>query len=149
MKNKKQHRRITPFTLIEVVVVIVILVTLAGIATPLLMKNVDKSKLGTAKIQIKNFETALDNYKLDVGTYPSVLQCLVSNLDQSDRWNGPYLKTVPKDPWGNEYIYEQEGQHNMNSFDLYSWGPDGQEGGEGDNAADITNWTEEEYGNQY
>ena len=143
MKNQRQRRRVRPFTLIEVVVVIVILVTLAGIATPMLLKNVDKSRYDSAKIQIRNFETALDNYKLDVGTYPSSLHCLVSNQDQSERWNGPYLKTIPKDPWGNEYIYEPNGEHNPTSFDLYSYGADGQEGGEGD-AADLTNWSSDE-----
>ena len=143
MKTQKQRRRVTPFTLIEVVVVIVILVTLAGIATPMLLKNVDKSRYDSAKIQIRNFETALDNYKLDVGTYPDSLQHLVQNIDDNARWNGPYFKNIPKDPWGNEYNYIPYGEHNQGSYDIYSFGADGQEGGEGYDK-DITNWFDDE-----
>ena len=137
MKTQKQRRRVTPFTLIEVVVVIVILVTLAGIATPLYMKNISKSNIGAAKTQIKLLEDTLQQYRLDVGTYPSDLQCLVENLDQSEKWSGPYIKKVPLDPWGVEYQYLFPGEHG--EFDLYSFGADMQEGGEGENA-DLTNW---------
>ena len=139
MKTKKQRRRITPFTLIEVVVVIVILVTLASIATPMYMKYIKQAKVSTAASQIKLLDQALDNYKLEVGTYPSDLQGLVTNVDQSEKWDGPYLKPpkVPLDPWGYEYQYFFPGEHG--EFDLYTLGADGQEGGEGENA-DQNNW---------
>ena len=138
MKNQKQRRRVTPFTLIEVVVVIVILVTLASVATPMYMNYIKKSKIATAKTQIKLLDDALQQYKLDVGTYPSDLQGLMENIDQSEKWDGPYIKPrVPLDPWGGEYQYIFPGEHG--EFDIYSFGADGQEGGEGE-YADQTNW---------
>ena len=138
MKMQKQRRRVTPFTLIEVVVVIVILVTLASVATPMYMNYIKKSKIATAKTQIKLLDDALQQYKLDVGTYPSDLQGLMENIDQSEKWEGPYIKPrVPLDPWGGEYQYIYPGEHG--EFDIYSFGADGQEGGEGE-YADQTNW---------
>ena len=138
MKTQKQRRRVAPFTLIEVVVVIVILVTLASVATPMYMNYIKKSKIATAKTQIKLLDDALQQYKLDVGTYPSDLQCLMENLDQSEKWEGPYIKPrVPLDPWGGEYQYIYPGEHG--EFDINSFGADGQEGGEGE-YADQTNW---------
>ena len=138
MKTQKQRRRVTPFTLIEVVVVIVILVTLASVATPMYMNYIKKSKIATAKTQIKLLDDALQQYKLDVGTYPSDLQGLMENIDQSEKWDGPYIKPrVPLDPWGGEYQYIFPGEHG--EFDIYSFGADGQEGGEGENA-DQNNW---------
>lgn len=138
MKTQKQRRRVTPFTLIEVVVVIVILVTLASVATPMYMNYIKKSKIATAKTQIKLLDDALQQYKLDVGTYPSDLQGLMENIDQSEKWEGPYIKPrVPLDPWGGEYQYIFPGEHG--EFDIYSFGADGQEGGEGE-YADQTNW---------
>ena len=142
MKNRKQRRRVAPFTLIEVMVVIVILVTLAGIGTPLIMKNIGKSNTGAAKLQIQAFEQAIDSYRLDVGHYPQTLQDLVTNEEQAPNWNGPYMKSIPRDPWGMEYQYSREGVHNQTTFDLYSLGADNMEGGEGENA-DITNWPAE------
>ncbi|MBP5585328.1 MAG: type II secretion system major pseudopilin GspG [Lentisphaeria bacterium] len=138
MKTQKQRRRVAPFTLIEVVVVIVILVTLASVATPMYMNYIKKSKVATAKTQIKLLDDALQQYKLDVGTYPSDLQGLMENIDQSEKWDGPYIKPrVPLDPWGGEYQYIFPGEHG--EFDIYSFGADGQEGGEGE-YADQTNW---------
>ena len=138
MKTQKQRRRVAPFTLIEVVVVIVILVTLASVATPMYMNYIKKSKIATAKTQIKLLDDALQQYKLDVGTYPSDLQGLMENIDQSEKWEGPYIKPrVPLDPWGGEYQYIYPGEHG--EFDIYSFGADGQEGGEGE-YADQTNW---------
>ena len=138
MKTQKQRRRVTPFTLIEVVVVIVILVTLASVATPMYMRYIKKAKISTAATQIKLIDDALQQYKLDVGTYPSDLQGLMENIDQSEKWDGPYIKPrVPLDPWGAEYNYIFPGDHG--EFDIYSFGADGQEGGEGE-YADQTNW---------
>ena len=143
MKTQKQRRRVTPFTLIEVVVVIVILVTLASVATPMYMNYIKKSKIATAKTQIKLLDDALQQYKLDVGTYPSDLQGLMENIDQSEKWDGPYIKPrVPLDPWGGEYQYVFPGEHG--EFDLYTFGADGQEGGEGENA-DQNNWGGDSY----
>lgn len=129
------------FTLIEVVVVIIILVTLASIATPLYLNYVKKANVGAAKTQIKLLEDALIGYRFDVGHYPDSsngLQCLMENLEQSEKWAGPYIKpSVPKDPWGNAYLYTCPGE--KGEYDLISYGADGQVGGTGENA-DITNY---------
>jgi general secretion pathway protein G len=96
-------------------------------------------KISSTRSQIKLIGASIDNYKLDVGTYPSSIKALLENVDQAAHWNGPYLPSYPKDPWGNDYQYVVPGKHNPMDFDLYSFGPDGREGGEGADA-DITNW---------
>lgn len=137
MKKRKILKR-SGFTLIEVVVVIVILVMLASIATPLYFRHVRNAKISTAKTQIKLLEQSLMDLKLDTGSYPQSLDALTENVDQVEKWDGPYIKpNVPKDPWGNEYVYVFPGEHG--DFDLSSYGGDGQPGGEGENA-DINNW---------
>ena len=137
MKQNKNFKR-GRFTLIEVVVVIVILVMLASIATPLYFRHVRNAKISTAKTQIKLIEQSLMDLKLDTGSYPESLEALTENVDQAEKWDGPYIKpNVPKDPWGNDYVYVVPGEHG--EFDLSSYGGDGQPGGEGENA-DINNW---------
>jgi general secretion pathway protein G len=136
--SKKRTLRHRSFTLIEVVVVIVILVTLASLATPLYLNYIKRANVGAAKSQIKMVEDALTGYRLDMGTYPESLDCLSENVDGDEKWAGPYIKpAVPKDPWGNEYVYVFPGENG--EFDLSSYGADGQVGGEGDDA-DINNW---------
>ena len=137
----RRERKRKPFTLIEVVVVIVILVTLAGIATPIYMNYVKQGRIGTAKMQLKLLAQELDNYKIRVGQYPSELRGLVENLDGHEKWDGPYMKKIPLDPWGNEYVYVVPGEHNTDTYDLSCLGADGQTDGEGENA-DINNWDE-------
>ena len=96
-----------------------------------------------ATTQVKLLEDALTGYKLDIGSYPDTatgLRALVENVDQNEKWDGPYIKpAVPKDPWGNDYVYTSPGEHG--DFDLVSYGADGQPGGTGENA-DITNYVE-------
>ena len=137
---KKSIRR-QRFTLIEVVVAIVIVVTLASVAAPLYLNYIKKANVGAAKTQIKLLEDALTGYRLDVGSYPDGedgLEALVENLQDEEKWNGPYIRPrVPKDPWGNDYIYVCPGENG--DFDLSSYGADGQPGGEDENA-DINNW---------
>ena len=100
-----------------------------------------KSKVADATTQIKLLDQGLDSYRLDNGDYPSSLQGLVTNVDQTAKWDGPYIKPakITKDPWGNEYHYVCPGKHDPTGFDLCSFGADGKEGGTGV-AADITNW---------
>lgn len=134
------------FTLIEIMVVIVILAMLAAIVGPKLMGRTDDAKLTDAKVQIKNVETALKFYKLDNGVYPSTeqgLNALISKptvgvIPKSYK-DGGYLesKNVPKDPWGNDYLYVSPGEHG--DYDLFSYGTDGAKGGDGKDA-DITSW---------
>jgi general secretion pathway protein G len=129
------------FTLLELLVVLVILGLLAGIVAPRFFGQVGKSEIKVATAQIRSLEDALDQYRLDVGRYPTAEQGLAALNAQpagEARWKGPYLKkAVPQDPWGNAYQYRNPGEHG--EFDLFSFGKDGQPGGTGD-AADIVNW---------
>lgn len=136
---KKSRRK--NFTLIEVVIVIVILVTLASIATPLYLNHVSKSNIAAAKSQIKNFAGAIQQYRLDNSKYPEELKDLIENPGL-DSWKKPYLsvKEIPKDPWGNEYQYNAPAQEaEGRDFEVFSYGADGGPGGE-DEDADIYNW---------
>jgi len=131
------------FTLIELLVVLLILGMIAGLAGPQIMSYLGDSKAKAAKLQITEFETTLDLFKIDVGRYPDTqegLQALIqAPATGADRWRGPYLKkkAVPKDPWNNDYQYTFPGKHG--SFDIVSLGADGREGGEGENK-DIASW---------
>jgi general secretion pathway protein G len=130
------------FTLIELIVVLVILGLLAAVVVPRVIDKLAGSKAQVARIQIGEFENALEMFAFDVGRYPNTtegLQALISNPGGLASWNGPYLKkALPMDPWGKPYVYRFPGTHGTD-FDLFSYGPDGTEGGEGENA-DIGNW---------
>jgi general secretion pathway protein G len=142
MPDIRKRNEESGFTLIELIVVLVILTMLAALVVPNVFKHLTQSKAQIARLQIAEFEGALQMFAFDVGRYPTNaegLEALVSNPGNLDPWKGPYLKkTLPMDPWGKPYLYRFPGTHN-NEFDLFSYGPDGVEGGEGDNA-DITNW---------
>lgn len=129
------------FTLIELLVVIIILGLLVGLVGPRLFGRVGQSKQAAARAQIELIGAGLDQYRLDVGAYPTAAQGLdaLQKNPNAPNWNGPYLKKdVPKDPWGNPYRYRCcPGQHG--DYDLWSEGADGQPGGEGE-SADITSW---------
>ncbi|MDX1634566.1 MAG: type II secretion system major pseudopilin GspG [Marinobacter sp.] len=140
----KQETRQRGFTLIEIMVVMVILGLLVAIVAPNIMGRSDQAKVTVAKTQMKNIANALDLYRLDNGHYPSTqqgLEALVSKPSGSPEprnWNPEgYLKSVPEDPWGSEYQYISPGAEKP--YNLYSYGADGREGGEGD-AADISVW---------
>jgi len=139
-RRRSPHER--GFTLIELLVVLVILGLIAAFAVPQVMKYLARAKTDAAAIQIQRLSSVLDLYRLDVGHYPSTaegLKALVERPDNAEQWDGPYLKTADglKDPWGRPYQYSQPGTHG--TFDLYSLGADGQEGGDGENK-DVTNW---------
>ncbi|MBL8415614.1 MAG: type II secretion system major pseudopilin GspG [Propionivibrio sp.] len=129
------------FTLLELLVVMVIIGLLAGYVGPKYFAQIGKSEIKATRAQIDALEKALDQYRLDVGHYPSTEQGLSALMKQpagEARWQGPYLrKDVPLDPWGTAYQYRQPGEHG--EFDLFSFGKDGKAGGDGE-AADITNW---------
>jgi len=135
------------FTLIEIMVVMVILGLLVAIVAPNIMGRSDQAKVTIAETQLKNIQSALDLYRLDNSHYPSTqqgLEALVSEPSGSPEpknWNPDgYLKSVPEDPWGNQFQYVSPGTEGP--YDLYSYGADGQEGGDGD-AADISVWKAE------
>lgn len=129
------------FTLLELLVVIVIIGLLAGLVAPRYFDQVGKSNAKIARAQIDALEKALDQYRLDVGRYPTTEQgllALTSRPQNLDRWAGPYLKkAVPPDPWGGRYLYKAPGEHG--DYDLASLGADGQAGGSGE-AADVNSW---------
>lgn len=134
------------FTLIELMVVIVILGILAGLIIPRIMSRPEEARQSKARIQIESLETALKLYKLDNGSYPSTEQGLqalveapsVGSLPKKWREEG-YLEKgkVPKDPWGNEYIYLCPGTHG--EYDIISYGADGEPDGE-EKDKDINSW---------
>ena len=132
------------FTLIEIMVVVVILGILAALVVPQVMNRPDQAKVTVAKGDIKAIGAALDMYKLDNFAYPSTqqgLEALVSRPSgnpPAKNWNKDgYLKKLPVDPWGNPYQFLSPGS--KGTYDLYSLGADGKEGGS-DNDADIANW---------
>ena len=128
------------FTIIELVVVIIIIGVLAALVAPKFFGRVGEAKQKSAKAQIELFGTALDALRLDVGRYPTTqegLNSLVINPGV-ENWDGPYVKTgTITDPWKRPYQYQQPGTHG--EFDLFSYGRDGNPGGEGEDK-DITSW---------
>ncbi len=129
------------FTLLEIMVVVVIIGLLAAIVVPNFVGNIDKAAMSRAKQDIRGIETALNLYRLDNFRYPSTsdgLQALVTNPGEAiaPNWKAQ-LRKLPIDPWNHPYQYAYPGQHG--EFDVFSYGADGQEGGEGINA-DIGNW---------
>jgi general secretion pathway protein G len=138
MLNKKLKPQ-QGFSLMELLIVMVILGMLAAVVGPTLWNKLGGAQRNTAKTQISNIEVALDSYRLDMFKYPSSLEDLITNTSSDSKWQGPYLrKGLPKDPWGNEYQYRKPGREGRD-FDLYSYGADGQEGGDNENA-DIVSW---------
>jgi general secretion pathway protein G len=131
------------FTLIEMLLVLMILATLAAIVVPKLAGRSEQARETAAKTQIAHFSTALDAFEVDNGYYPQGSDGLKELLEQpknANNWRGPYLKQdIPKDPWGNPYTYEAPGKHNEKGYDLMSPGPDGRVGGDDD----IANWSQE------
>ncbi len=127
------------FTLVEIIVVITIIALIMTLVGPRVLNYLSESKVKAAKIQIESLASALDLYFLDTGQFPSNaegLNALVQRPGSSAGWSGPYLRgtVVPNDPWGRPYVYHAPGS--QSSYDIISYGSDGQEGGSGV-AADI------------
>jgi general secretion pathway protein G len=114
------------FTLVEMLLVLVILATLAAIVYPKVMGRSEQARVTAAQTQIANFKTALDAFEVDTGYYPKGRNGLMDLIQQPRDvvgWHGPYLESIPKDPWSNDYIYECPGKHNPSSYDISSPGP--------------------------
>jgi general secretion pathway protein G len=138
---RRAPRAARGFTLLELLVVIVIIGLLAGLVAPRYFDQIGKSNTKVAKAQIDSLEKALDQYRLDVGRYPTTdagLASLYTKPQNVEKWDGPYLKKpAPMDPWGNAYLYKSPGDHG--DYDLASYGSDGKPGGSGE-ASDVTSW---------
>jgi len=134
-----KRSRAAGFTLVELLVVLAILGMLAALVGPQVLNQLGGAKSKSAAIQIRDFEQALELYKLDVGRFPRSgegLEALVRQPSGARGWNGPYLKKddVPEDPWGNPYEYRVSGS----SVEITSLGSDGRQGGSGEDA-DVSN----------
>ncbi len=137
--SEPRRRRVEGFTLIELLLVVVIIGILAAIVVPKLTGKSQDAQVGAAKAQIKTFQTALSMFEIDNGKYPTTdmkLDSLIvkpSVTPELPKWK-KLLETnsIPLDPWGKEYVYKCPGEKNPDGYDLYSLGPDGQEGTEDD-----------------
>ena len=130
------------FSLIEIMVVVVILGILASLVVPKIIHRPDEARIVKVKQDILSIQSALDLYKLDNGVYPTTDQGLLALVEKPNTtpapqdWK-PYLQSVPKDPWGRDYLYLNPGEHA--EVDIFTFGADGQPGGTGVNA-EIGNW---------
>lgn len=127
------------FTLVELLLVMMIIATLAAVVIPKFAGRSEQAKVTSAQAQISSMALALDAFEVDNGYYPKsgALTALVEQPSDASGWKGPYLsKGIPLDPWNNAYNYDYPGKHNANGFDLLSAGPDGRTGTDDD----INNW---------
>lgn len=138
--RRRSRRRVFAFTLIELLIVVAIIGLLVAYVAPRYFNQMGKSEVNVAKAQIDALSKALDQYRLDVGRYPTTelgLNALVARPQNEPKWNGPYLqKAPPPDPWGKPYLYKSPGD--QGDYDLISYGKDGQPGGSGEDT-DISN----------
>ncbi|MBN1687884.1 MAG: type II secretion system major pseudopilin GspG [Candidatus Omnitrophica bacterium] len=129
------------FTLIEILLVVIIIGILVSLVAPRLAGRSEEARKQAARADIDGgLALAIDLFEVDNGRYPAKLEDLVTKPSAIPNWRGPYLKKgIPKDPWGGAYSYRMPGSHNAGSYDLYSAGPDKQEG----TTDDIVNWKSE------
>lgn len=137
MKLQRKHVR-RAFTLVELLLVLVILAVLAAVVVPKFTGRSQDARIAAAKTDISNIGTALDAFEVDTGKYPNTIGDLLEQPNNVQNWKGPYLKKMPKDPWGNDYLYKYPGSQHPSGYDLYSTGPDGQEGTE-DDVGEVSN----------
>jgi general secretion pathway protein G len=142
MNSRKLHRTGNRahrgFTLVELLLVLVILALIAGLVLPGIIGKAESAKAKAASSQISRISMSVESFYLDTGVAPSSLNELVSEPSGVNGWNGPYIKnTLLNDPWGQPYQYKVPGDHG--DFDIWSYGADRQQGGEGNNA-DINSW---------
>lgn len=144
MKNRLKLRLLKTggFTLLELLIVMIIIGLLAALIGPKMIGRVGESRQTVAKQQIEGFSSALEMYKLDTAKYPTQeqgMEALIAQPQGVINWKGSYLKKklIPKDPWGNNYIYTYPGEHG--DYDIISYGADGKSGGDGEEK-DVLSW---------
>ena len=138
-RKGRSRRAAAGFTLIEVLLVLIILVIIGSLATSVFTGTQEQASIRAAKAQSSLLDEAIGRYRLDFNKNPAKLTDLwekPSDTDQAEKWSGPYLKPLKKDPWDNEYEYAAEGKNNTDGFDFWSSGPDGKSGTDDD----IGNW---------
>ena len=141
-RTRRRNLRPNAFTLIEVLLVLIILVILGSLAANVFTGTQDKANINATVVQIGMIEKAIDLYRLDMNKYPEELKELweePSDEEDAEKWS-QYMEKVSEDSWGNPYEYLPEGEKNENKYDLWSLGPDGEDGTEDD----IGNWDDEE-----
>jgi general secretion pathway protein G len=143
LSERRRAARVEGFTLVELLLVIIIIGTLAAIVVPRFVGRGEDARIAAAQQQLSNFATSLEQFMLyNQDKYPTTEQGLQAlrvqpqGMDEK-RWRGPYMsKDIPADPWGRAYAYECPGTHNPKGYDCWSSGPDGISG----NEDDITSW---------
>ena len=143
MNTRLQQRQSSGFTLLEIMVVVIIIGVLAATIIPQFMGTTHDAKVSAAKADVAQLENALERFNLHMDRYPTMeegLKVLVeAPAGEDKKWRGPYIKQLRADPWGSPYQYRVPGIHHTTTFDVWSRGADGQDGGEGPNA-DVGNW---------
>lgn len=138
-RDKKSENRIHArgFTLVEILLVVTIIGILAALVIPKIVGRSEQARVTAATADVKGgLKSAIDQFEVDTGGFPKSLQDLVQQPSDVRNWHGPYLDAVPMDPWQRPYVYVIPGHHNPSSYDIYSLGPDGQDGA----ADNIGNW---------
>jgi general secretion pathway protein G len=132
------------FTLVEIMVVVIVIGILASIIIPQFIGTTSDAKIAAAKGTVSELDSAVERFYVQMDRYPTTeegLKVLVDppTGDDAKQWRGPYIKQLRNDPWGNPYQYVNPGTHHPTSYDIWSRGKDGVDGGDGENA-DIGNW---------
>ena len=139
MLSFRRRRTSNGFTFLEIMFVVVIIGILLALVGPKLLGRTEHARIVATKAQLQTLATGIKAYEMEMGGVPKKLDQLVQEDTTNHNWNGPYLDAdvVPMDAWSQEFNYKAAGEHNKRTFDLWSNGPDKQEG----TADDIGNWT--------